>query len=350
LQAVGVPYNVLPLRSNSIPARLTNYPLFVDRMGREVARRAQAGGVDVVYAHGLCAFGVRSARRRTGPDGKVAPLVMNPHGLEDFKVRDPAKRLAYLPFRVMYARGAQAADRVIATDESMRAEVLRYLRVRRERVIVLPNGVDPAAVNGWLSPERRAALREQFALAPDLFVGLTVARLEPNKGLPFLLHALATLDRDRPWRWLIVGSGGEEARLHALAADLGLGERLVFTGGMEDADLHNLYALAHLFVLSSLYEGSSLATLEAMAHGLPVVATHVGGLPDKVVPYRTGLLVPPGDADALAAAIWHIMNDRVEAVQMGRAGAALVDQHFTWPVITAQTLRLFEELRASTKS
>jgi glycosyltransferase involved in cell wall biosynthesis len=343
---VGVPYSVLPLRPNSILARLTNYPLFVERMGRAVGNRARAGALDVVYAHGLCAYGVRSRDRRRTPRG-VAPLVMNPHGLEDFKVRHPLKRLAYAPFRAMYARGAQAADRVIATDESLRGEVSRYLRVPPERVVVLPNGVDPAAGAALVSPGRQAALRARYGLGPETVVGISVARLEANKGLSYLVRALAALDRDRPWRWVLVGTGRDRAVLEALAGELGLGDRLVFAGAVDDADLHNLYALAGVFAISSLYEGSSLATLEAMAHGLPVVATRAGGLPDKVLPGRTGLLVPPGDAPALAAGIARLLADPAAAGAMGAAGAALVAERFTWAAITARTLRLFEELTLS---
>lgn len=345
-RVVGVPYSVLPLRPNSILARLTNYPLFVERMGRGVGNQAQAGALDVVYAHGLCAYGVRDPARRRTPRG-VAPLVMNPHGLEDFKVRHPLKRLAYAPFRAMYARGARAADRVIATDESLRGEVSRYLRVPPERVVVLPNGVDPAAGAALVSAERQAALRRCYGLGPETVVGLSVARLEANKGLSYLLRALAALDRDRPWRWVLVGTGRDRAALEALAGELGLGDRLVFAGAVDDADLHNLYALAGVFAISSLYEGSSLATLEAMAHGLPVVATRAGGLPDKVLPGRTGLLVPPGDAPALAAGIARLLADPAAAHAMGAAGAALVAEQFTWAAISARTLQLFEELTLS---
>ncbi len=343
---VTIPYTTLPLRANSIPARLTNYPLFVERMGRAVCNQARAGALDVVYAHGLCAYGVRQAGRRRTPGG-VAPLVMNPHGLEDFKVRHPLKRLAYLPFRAMYRRGAQAADRVIATDAGLRDEVSHLLGVPAGRVVVIPNGVDPAAGAALVSAARQAALRARWGLPEGTFIGLTVARLEANKGLTYLLQALALLPTDPSWRWVLVGSGGDRAALQAQAGALGLNERIVFAGAVDDVDLHNLYTLADSFALASLYEGSSLATLEAMAHSLPIVATAVGGLPDKVQPGVTGLLVPPGDAPAMATAIRSLLTDPLGAARLGQAGAALVAMRFTWAAITAQTLRLFEELLLS---
>ena len=345
LRVVPIPYSALPLRANSIAARLTNYPLFVERMGRATARLVAAGGATVVHAHGLCAWGVRSAGRRRGPEGRVVPLIMNPHGLEDFKVRDPLKRLAYAPFRAMYRAGAQAADRVIATDWGARDEVCRLLGVSPDRVVVLPNALDLDEVLGPVSAERQAALRARWGLAPGGVIGLSVGRLEANKGFSHLLRALAALPPDLPaWRWLIVGVGQDRAALGRLAGELGLTDRVIFTGAVGDTDLQNLYALATLFVHPSLYEGSSLVTLEALAHARPVVASAVGYIPDKVRPGATGLLVPPGDAPALATAIAWCLTHPAEAAALGQAGAALVHRDYTWPAVTRRTIALYQEV------
>ncbi len=345
LRVVPIPYSALPLRANSIAARLTNYPLFVERMGRATTRLVAAGGATVVHAHGLCAWGVRSAGRRRGPEGRVVPLIMNPHGLEDFKVRDPLKRLAYAPFRAMYRAGAQAADRVIATDWGARDEVCRLLGVLPDRVVVLPNALDLDEVLGPVSMERQAALRARWGLAPDGVIGLSVGRLEANKGFSHLLRALAALPADIPaWRWLIVGTGQDRAALERLAGELGLAERVIFTGAVGDVDLQNLYALATLFVHPSLYEGSSLVTLEALAHARPVVASAVGYIPDKVRPGETGLLVPPGAAPALATAIAWCLTHPAEAAALGQAGAALVHRAYTWPAVARRTIALYQEV------
>ena len=121
-----------------------------------------------------------------------------------------------------------------------------------------------------------------------------------------------------------MGTGQDRAALAHLAGELGLGDRVVFTGAVRDADLQNLYALATVFVHPSLYEGSSLVTLEALAHARPVVASAVGYIPDKVRPGVTGLLVPPADPAALAAAIAWCLAHPAEAAALGAAGAALV--------------------------
>jgi len=288
LRVVPIPYSALPLRPNSIAARLTNYPLFVERMGRATARLVAQGGATVIHAHGLCAWGVRQRGRRRGPEGRIVPLIMNPHGLEDFKVRDPLKRLAYAPFRAMYRAGAQAADRVIATDAGARDEISRLLGVAPERVVVLPNALDLDEVLGPVSAGRQAALRARWNLAPDCVVGLSVGRLEANKGFSHLLRALAALPADVPsWHWLIVGAGQDRAALVGLAGALGLADRVVFTGAVGDADLQNLYALATLFVHPSLYEGSSLVTLEALMQS-PWHEARLLALVILVAQYRRG--------------------------------------------------------------
>ena len=129
-------YSRFPLRANGIPARLTNYRAFAASMGERVERVARMGKIDCIYAHGLCAWGVRRAAEWG------VPLIANPHGLEEFKVRDPLKRLAYAPFRAWVREGCLAADRVIATDEAMRAEVASLLKIPEKKVAVVPNGVD----------------------------------------------------------------------------------------------------------------------------------------------------------------------------------------------------------------
>ncbi len=331
----------LPMRPNSIPARLTNYPAFVEDMGRRVERFALRGFVQGVYAQGLCAWGVRRAA------GWGVPTVANPQGLEEFKVRDPLKRLAYAPFRAWVRAGCRAAHRVIATDHAMRDEVTRLLGLDPRRVVVIPNGVDVQAARSLVSPQVRERLAERWpALASPRIAlrGISVGRMEANKGFDRLLRALARALPGDGWVWFMVGEGTARPALEALASTLGLSEQVVFTGQVSDAELHNLYEACDLFAHPSLYEGSSLVTLEAMVHRLPVVATHVGGIPDKVIEGETGFLVPPGDEAGLAGRLAWMARHPQERARMGEAGARLAVERFGWDKIAAQTMRLFEQL------
>lgn len=274
------------------------------------------------------------------------PLVLNPHGLEEFQGRNWAKAVAYAPFRRGLRAAAAVAAAVIATDRAMRADVARRLRIPPERVATIPNGVDVAGLDALVCPERVRALRERYGLAAAPLTLATVARPERNKGLREAVLALGGLrDRLPPgWRWLIVGAGGEEARLRALIGRRGLDRHLTLTGPLGDADLHNLLESADLLLVPSLYEGSSLAALEGMVHRLPVVATAVGGLPDKVRPGATGFLAPPGDPAALAAAFAGALDRRADWPAYSARARALVAAEFDWATLTDRYLDLYDVL------
>jgi glycogen(starch) synthase len=132
--------------------------------------------------------------------------------------------------------------------------------------------------------------------------------------------------------------------LESAIRDAGLGAKVHLPGRVSDSELHAWYEAADLFVHPTLYEGSSLVTLEAMAHRRAVVATTAGGLPDKVHPGVSGWLVPPGDASALAAAISGALGEPGRLPAMGIAGRAIVERDFSWEVAGAATLRFYEDL------
>jgi glycosyltransferase involved in cell wall biosynthesis len=332
-----VAYGDLPLRRNSVPDRLINYPLFVARAGRLLREQPRLAG-DLVHAHGLLAA--------AAPPG--APLVYAPHGLEEFSRADWRKWLAYAPLRAALRRAARRAAAILATDSAIAPAVVAALRVPPARVRVVPNGIAVAGLDALADPACRAALRARLRLAEAPLRLVTCARLEANKGLHVALAALARARDALPagWGWWVVGRGREEASLRRQVATLGLGGHVHLLGALTDAELHNLLPQMDLYLMPSLYEGSSLATLEAMSHGLPVLATMVGGLPDKVLPGRTGYAAPPGDAAALAAALRAALADRARWPALGQAGRALVRERFDWPAIARQLVALYDELLA----
>jgi glycosyltransferase involved in cell wall biosynthesis len=277
------------------------------------------------------------------------PLVANPHGLEEFKVRDPLKRLAYAPFRAWVRSGCRSADAVIATDRSMRSELVTLLGLREEKAVVIPNGVDLEEIHSHLNEGSQKELARRWphlAAGDDTLKGISVGRLEQNKGFEYLVRALAEAKPElgESWGWLLVGEGSLKPQLASLVRELGLSDHLFLAGAVTDRELHNLYTMSDLFVHPSLYEGSSLVTLEAMAHGLPVVASAVGGIPDKVTAGETGFLVKPGDTAQLAAMIARMAKHPDERRTMGERGAARVAAEFSWQSIAAQTEMLLRRL------
>ncbi|HET9262920.1 MAG TPA: glycosyltransferase family 4 protein [Vicinamibacterales bacterium] len=349
-----VPYRTFPFagrRGTTILDRSTAYPIFGERAGRLAWTLVRDQRLDVV--HGLGASVLGYARRRARC---TAPLVLNPQGLEEFGATDPsrarAKRAAYLPLRRAVLACARAADCVIATDRALEPAVLRHLHVSREKVRLIPNAIDIASIDRSTEPGAATRVRRTAGLGETDVVLLSVGRLEANKGFGVLVDALAALHTHGDplagrWRWVLIGDGPNRRTLELAIGDAGLREHVLLAGRLPDADLHAWYEAATLFVHPTLYEGSSLVTLEAMAHRRAVVASNAGGLPDKVRTGLNGWLVEPGRPDALAAAISGALGqprDRLHA--MGDASRHIVEQEFAWPVVTRTLLELYAELLA----
>ncbi|MET0556192.1 MAG: glycosyltransferase family 4 protein [Vicinamibacteria bacterium] len=337
-RVIEVPYGASG-RHGSVLDRTLRYPPFAARLGAAVAALVRDRAIDVVDAQGLTALGY-ARQRRTDPS-LTAPLVMNPQGMEEHRTRG-LKRLALFRLRALSREAARLADRVVATDESTRADVTRLLGVAADKVVVLPNGVDPDALAAATPADPRTFAEGAVpALRGADLVLLSVGRLEAYKGFGDVQAALARLQAQGAlparWRWLVAGAG-------ALPADASLAGHVVPLGRVPEALLHALYACADLFVHATRFEGSSLVTLEAMAHGTAVVATRAGGIPDKIADGETGRLVAPGDVPALAEAIAALARDPAARQRLGRAARQRVRERFTWPVLVDRTIALYEGL------
>ncbi len=215
----------------------------------------------------------------------------------------------------------------------------------------------PGAVNTEIfRPLDRAKARQAIGLDAAGPVIVYVGRILPRKDVANILHALARLARqpDRPCPTLLVVGGGEGAesvremaRLRELAGTLEIAERVRFVGQHQPATLRDYYCAGDIAVTTPWYEPFGLTPLEAMACGRPVVGSAVGGLLYTIVPGQTGLLVPPRDPVALAAALGDLFTHPVLLKRMGRAGLERVQQGFTWAHVAQRTDHLFRWLLAS---
>jgi glycosyltransferase involved in cell wall biosynthesis len=234
----------------------------------------------------------------------------------------------------LYNRSVAAA---VAISEEVRRKLLAA-GVRAERLHVIHSGVEPAA--GLPGASGRAAARARFAVGDELALGI-VAALETRKGHDVLWHAIARLRGDGVrLRCLVCGDGSQRSALEALARHLGIIDVVGLLG--EQRQVADVLAALDVFVLPSRYEGLGVAILEAMAMALPVVATAVGGIPETVADGRTGLLVPPEDPAALAAAIAALDRDRALAQRMGEAGRRRVIAEFSMEAMASRYERLYE--------
>ncbi len=333
------------LPPNGIIGRQINYPWFSWREGLLAAQGVREQRFDVVHSQGLCAIGYGLIRARD-PLLRRTPFVANPHGMEEFRTPDWRKWLAYAPFRALYALGHRLADRAIATDACTRDDLPHYLGVRPERVTVIPSAIDAEECLELVQPELRSELRARFGLGQANPALLSVGRLERNKGFHVLINALARLRNELPptWRWLLVGVGKERAALEQQARSAGIADHVSFIGRLSDAELHSLYEEVDLVIHPTLYEGSSLVTLEGMIHRKPMVASAAGGIPDKVFNDRNGYLVQPGNVDDLVVKLRSALAQRERWPAWGEASVQIVRTTFDWPIVARKTLELYEEL------
>jgi len=230
----------------------------------------------------------------------------------------------------------RASDRVIAVSHAVRQHALR-LGYPAARIQVIPNGVD---LDTFRPPPREAVRAGRPRVA---FVG----RLLFNKGPQYLVAAAPlVLARHPTTEFVIIGDGPLRPRLEHTIARQGLSHAFRFLGTRRDVPALLADPTLSLLVRPSLSEGLPLTVLEAMACGLPVVATPVGGTAEVVRDDETGYLVPPRAVEPLAAAICRLLDDPVHARALGANGRALVEREYSWERITEQTVALYQQTLA----
>lgn len=226
---------------------------------------------------------------------------------------------------------------IIAVSGALRNELLEREKIHRQKVVTIYNGIDPAPFN--VRQDREETLRS-LGIAGGRVVGV-VARLAPQKGVLYFIRAAARLSELQGVSFIVAGDGPLRVELEEEAANLGLKDKLFFLGYRGDVD--KILGCLDLLVLPSLTEGLPLIILEAMAAARPVVATTVGGIPEAVLDGVNGLLVPPGDVDALALAVGKMLENRGLAQSLGEAGRRRVLEMFSLEEMVKKTERLYLE-------
>ncbi len=292
--------------------------------------------IDIVHTHG----------KGPGLYGRLAarafgiPAIHTFHGIH----YGSYSRFGQDLYLALERRLSRLTHTVINVSRSQEVEGLALGLFRPEQSVVVVNGIDVEELErARQSPIRR----ETLGLAPGDFVLGCVSRWDPVKRLEILLEAVRRLASRVPRLvLLLVGGGGEEARIRRIVAEIGLGDRVIFTGFLGSPA--RVYGILDLYVATSLKEGLPLAPLEAMCAGVPVVATDVPGHRDVVVRDRTGLLVPPEDSAALAEAIAGLVADPERRRLMGEAGRQRVLDHFGIRSMADRTADVYRAAVAST--
>lgn len=235
------------------------------------------------------------------------------------------------------------ADRLITVSKFHRDWALRLNISDPTRVIAIPNGIPETRV---YSTRTTHQVRMEIGIGPGEAMLLTLGRLAPQKGIEYLLRAVPLVRSmvDRPFRVVLAGDGELRAELQALAEGLGVARLVVFLGFREDVG--DLVAASDVVVLPSLREGLSIALLEAMAAGKPIVATSIGSNVEATGGGRGALLVPPRDVSSLANAVATLLNSPELCTKLAKQARKIFEQEYTEERMLESYVRLYQELIA----
>jgi glycosyltransferase involved in cell wall biosynthesis len=295
----------------------------------------------IIHAHfwmsGVAAMGLARSLR--------LPTAITFHALGSVKRRQQGDRDTSPPERIAVERAlVRAADRILATSNEEIFELVR-LGAKRPAIALVPCGVDTAQFR----PDGPVAVRDS-ALS---FRVVVVSRLVERKGIGNVIAALARV----PDTELVIAGGPERRRLQgdpeagrlaALATEHGVRDRVTFLGRIERTDVPALLRSADVVACTPWYEPFGMVALEAMACGVPVVATAVGGLVDSVLDGVTGALVPPRDVDRLADELRTLLEDPARRARLGRAGVQRARSRYDWATVAHDTVRAYALASRST--
>lgn len=303
------------------------------RVVRYLRRVIEEEGIDLVHTHGvratvlgqMAALGVASTR--------VVATFHNSLDKRGFS-------FIFLCF-VLGLLNRFAAAQGIAVSHAVKWDICRYLGVPSDRVEVIYNGIDPEEYQTQFLPPLSS-----LDLDENLPVIGAVARLEQRKGIRYLVEALPLVEREyKPVNCVIVGEGPERDVLEKRVRELGLTGRVKFLGFQKN--IAQFIQLFDVVVIPSVQEGQSIFCLEALACSRPVVASAVGGIPEIIRHGETGILVPPADPGAIAAAVIALLKDQGLAKRLATAGRELVLNQFTQEQMLRKTEEVYERVLGS---
>lgn len=342
----GAEQLVLRLLSR-LPADRFDARVICLRRAGDLAGAFANAGVDVEVLRGPESLGAVGLAGRLAESLRRRPArLVHTHNASPFLIGAVARRIARSPRHVHTKHGLGGAqtwlghramtwasarvDAIVAVSEETRRAGAIDDRMPAEKITVIPNGVDVTAF------QRSTVYRGDGPCR-----AITVGRLEPVKGHIHLIEALPLIRARCPaFELLVVGDGSERNALATRAAALGVRDAVTFAGTRHD--IPALLAQSNLFVLPSLSEGVSLTLLEAMASALPVVATAVGGTPEVVRSGEEALLVPPADAQALAAAIVRLATSEPLASRLASTTRRRVETTFSLDVMVMRYAALYD--------
>ncbi|MBE3584089.1 MAG: glycosyltransferase family 4 protein [Limnochordaceae bacterium] len=296
--------------------------------------------VQVVHAHDWLVAHAAKALKHSLCRPLIATIHATEHGRNHGIHNDLQRYISNVEWWLTYE-----AWRVIVCSEAMKAELRGIFQLPMDKITVIPNGVVPERCRDRL-PEDLAEFRRRYA-APDEKIVFFMGRLVPEKGVGVLLQAIPeVLAYHAQTKFVISGGGPQEAELKARARDLGIFDRIYFTGFIDDQTRNGLLAIADVATFPSTYEPFGIVALEAMAAGVPVVVGDTGGLGEIVDHGRNGLKAIPGNPVSLAHQILAVLSSAELRGRLVRQASMDVQTRFRWANIAQRVNNLYQAVWA----
>ncbi len=276
----------------------------------------------------------------TQPVRLGCPSVVTIHDMTFFLFPDLHTRAKRLFFPFAIRSSVRRADALVAISESTRQDSIRLLGVSPQKIFTTQLGIT-GEFREVKEKDLLINIREKYDL-PDLFI-LFVGLVEPRKNIPFLIRAFKALVVEGFKHKLVIAGrfGWMYQEVFNQIEELGLKDRVQFTGYLPQDDLPMVYNLASLFVYPTKYEGFGFPALEAMACGTPVITTAISSLPEIVG--DAGILVPPGDEQALTGAMAEVLRDSTLSNQLRTRGLQR-SEYFTWERTARETMKVYKQV------
>lgn len=299
----------------------------------------QGGGYDLIHAHDwLVSFAAEALKKR-----HKVPLVATMHATErgrggGFIHGEMAEAINGAEWWLTYE-----AWHVITTSHYMAREMVTDFDLPPDKISVIPNGVNPARFDEWRMQDM-TAFRDTWAL-PDEKIVFYIGRMEYEKGLHLLIEAAhRILARGVRAKFIFAGKGSMLGTLRQRVAELGIRDRVILPGYIEDVERDCLYAVADTAVFPSLYEPFGIVALEAMAAQCPVIVSDVGGLGEVVQDGVTGVKIPPYNLDFLADAIEYQLMNPARAGECAQRAYEAVCRDYAWDRIAQAKISLYNQI------
>ncbi len=236
------------------------------------------------------------------------------------------------------------ARKIIAVSHFTKKELTQYYHIPASKIRVIHNGVDTKKFQP--ADDKRKA-KQEFGLNPDDIAIVSVGRLYARKGLFTLIESMPAVTKRFPKAKFIIsgkGQSDEMRKLNIHAEKLGVKDSIVFTGYTPDKKLPRLYQAADVFAFSTFYEHHPFAVLEAMASGLPVVTTWVGGIPETIQSGKNGFLVEPFNERQFADRILYLLEHPAEAEEMGRLARKTIEEQLDWSIVVKDAMEVYNDV------